>query len=134
MTSWRYVKPIQGKTVLDQLEKDLGIKFPKSYVDCAVSNNGGRPPQSKINDDLTIKSLVHVDDSADTNILTTWAILKDRLPSKCVPFASDSFGNYFCFDFSASGEPPVVFWDHEKMENAIEPVVDSFEKFVAMLQ
>ena len=135
MPNWKYVKPIEGNSVLNKLEEKLGVKFPKSYVDCVTSNNGGRPPRNKVNDSLMMRSLVRIDESAEINVLNTLDTLKDSLLPKIIPFADDSFGNYFCFDFSKSGEPLIVFWDHEeKRENALSPVADSFEKFIAVLQ
>ena len=134
MTNWKYVKPIEGSTILNELEEELGIKFPKSYVDCATLNNGGRPPKNKVDDNLTMRSLVRIDELAELNVSETLKTIKDRLPSKIIPFADDSFGNYFCFDFSQANEPSIVFWDHEeKTDKALTPVTDSFEKFIALL-
>ena len=134
MTNWKYVKPIKGSTVLNKLEEELGIKFPKSYVDCATLNNGGRPPKNKVNDNLTMRSLVRIDELAELNVSETLKTIKDRLPSRIIPFADDSFGNYFCFDFSQANEPSIVFWDHEeKTDKALMLVSDSFDNFIARI-
>lgn len=47
-----------------------------------------------------------------------------------VPFYADGFGNHFCIDTGHvdDGEPPVVFWNHERSETQeCPPVFRSFE-------
>lgn len=38
------------------------------------------------------------------------------LPAHLVPLMNDGGGNHYCLDTRGSGEPPVVFWDHEAGE------------------
>jgi len=54
-------------------------------------------------------------------------------------FSFDGCGNAFCFDYRGgkdNPDPPVVFWAHEAagMPNAISPIADNFESFIAMLK
>lgn len=132
MMSWKYVKTLDGPSVIPHIEAKLGVKFPLSYVECATINNGGRPEHTRISDDFAVKALVRIDENADLNLTKTKNILSDRLPEKMIAFANDSFGNYFCFDFASSNEPKVVFWDHE--DNSITVVANSFDEFLSLLK
>ncbi|WP_425412152.1 SMI1/KNR4 family protein [Melghirimyces thermohalophilus] len=46
-----------------------------------------------------------------------------------IPFANDSFGNVYCFDYRQGKTPSLVAYDHE--EGDIEPLCRTFSKLVA---
>lgn len=53
---------------------------------------------------------------------------RDDLPPGVLPFATDAFGNEWCFDTRREGSP-VLFWDHE--ERALEDAVsESFDEWL----
>jgi hypothetical protein len=39
---WEYKKPIDEKRIRE-VETELGVHFPKSFFDCVLKNNAGRP-------------------------------------------------------------------------------------------
>lgn len=60
--------------------------------------------------------------------------MEDRYPVALLPFADDTGGNYWAFDFrTAPANPPVVFVDHEGLdEDGITLTAENFEAFLAM--
>lgn len=50
-----------------------------------------------------------------------------RIPHHLLPVMNDGAGNHYCLDTRVSGEPPVVFWDHEAGEaQTPDRVADDF--------
>lgn len=47
-----------------------------------------------------------------------------RLRKELLPIFNDGAGNHYCLDTSISGEPPIVFWDHEAGADQIPEVDD----------
>lgn len=66
---------------------------------------------------------------------TCFLLLKDRYPTGLFPFADDTGGNYWAFDFRANpGSPAVVFIDHEiEGEGGVTREADSFGAFMALV-
>ena len=60
--------------------------------------------------------------------------MQDRYPDGLFPFAEDTGGNLWAFDFREdAANPAVVFVDHEKMdEGGITWAADSFAAFMAL--
>jgi hypothetical protein len=58
--------------------------------------------------------------------------MEDRFPKGLFPFADDTGGNYWAFDFRANAaEPAVVFIDHEMLgDEGATPAADSFASFM----
>jgi hypothetical protein len=83
------------------------------------------------------KALLSFDKTHPDNIWDTYDHLKGRLPNGVIPFMSDQFGNYICFDYRSSNNPPVVFWDHELSESnpnkSIIHVADGYIGFLDSL-
>lgn len=135
---WKYGKPGADKQDIEDIEILLGIRFPKAFVQCALINNGGRPVPCAIDfegrEAAVFHKLLRIEKDAKEGIISVSEGLRGRLPVGYVPFASDPFGNYFCFAYPCIGEPTVVFWDHEEQsDDAISPVCSSFEKLLLIL-
>lgn len=63
--------------------------------------------------DAVFNSLLNLKEGGDDpSLIETYNNVKDRLPEKIIPFASDSFGNLICFNFN-DNPASVCFWDHE---------------------
>jgi hypothetical protein len=102
--------------------KALGIHYPSNYITCIVRCNGAYVIPGDIDvPGRGISVLNHLlslsrTKGRDNYVLDTFDAIRDRLPALVIPFGADPFGNYFCFNFAdtRSGDPAVVFWDHEK--------------------
>ena len=129
---WRFEKAPATDRVLEQIEKHLFITLPSSYKNLVKVHNGGRPRPNvvRINDgtERVIKTLLTVHPTKG-GIRDVYDWLKDQLPEKCIPFASDPFGNYFCFHYAKStDEPTIIFWNHEQKRP--EVLATSFQHFL----
>ena len=60
--------------------------------------------------------------------------MRPRLALHLLPLMNDGGGNLYCMDTRISGEPPVVFWDHE-MGPDQKPALDAsnFETWLSRL-
>lgn len=138
---WRYTKPITEERI-KKVEKELGVNFPTSFVECVRENNAGRP--NTILFDLERdkeKVFGNLFDFNDTNqglsILEAYEVLIDEheAPKELIPFADDPAGNFICFDYRSvtNGEPIVVFLYHESEDDNIRKVSNSFQEFMDKL-
>lgn len=59
--------------------------------------------------------------------------MEDRYPVGLFPFADDTGGNYWAFDFRTNiADPAIVFIDHEKLgDEGVTPASGSFAAFMA---
>lgn len=59
--------------------------------------------------------------------------MRDRYPEGLFPFADDTGGNYWAFDFRTNAtNPAIVFIDHEMLgDEGVTPASDSFTAFMA---
>lgn len=129
---WKYAKPISGTSQINQIAEKIGAELPKEYISLAEKNNGGRPSKKRIgtgNETLQLKSFLRVDnvDEFDT-VVNVYNVIK-TIDSRLLPFADDSFGNFFCFFFyDKNATPSVVFLDKEN-ETFVE-ISQSFASFI----
>jgi hypothetical protein len=126
---------------IKKVEQYFNIKLPNDFIECVKEYDGGYPrpkvfdipglDESTFNDLLTL----HIDDKY--SIVQRYENIKDRLVDLVFPFASDSFGNFLCFDYRNNPESPtIVFWDHEEedIEKAIFPVCSTFTELLDSLR
>lgn len=139
--NWLFKKEEVTKEDIIKVEEKLDLKFPKSFNECVVNNNGAQPEKNifDLNNEKgkIFGSLLDFDLNADENIVSIYKDLKNRIPNKIVPFADDPSGNYICFDYRKKDEPEIVFWDHELAEEnpkkSISYIADNFEEFINKL-
>lgn len=138
-------RPIRREEITT-IEQHLGVIFPALYVDCVMAHNGARVRPHDV--DVPGRGISVLNGflpvSAQSNE-KTWHLLdqclamRGRLRDGVIPFGSDPAGNLFCFDYSnpISGEPSIVFWDHEfelgPQERAIFRICGSFAEFLSLL-
>lgn len=133
------IKWISGKKVeefsIAKIENELKIKFPNDYKKVVLEHNGGCPiPQSfSIGEhkEFEINSMLDICSEPVNEILDTFTVINAKINKKLIPFASDSFGNYICFDYSIDKIHPVVFWEHDS--NKIYNICNSFSELLSML-
>ncbi|MGH1263377.1 SMI1/KNR4 family protein [Bacillus cereus] len=126
---------------IKKVEEYFNIKLPNDFIECVKENDGGYPQpkvfdisgqdESTFNDLLTL----HMDDKY--SIVQRYENIKEWLVDLVYPFASDSFGNFLCFDYRNNPDSPtIVFWDHEEedVEEAIYPVCSTFTELLNSLR
>lgn len=129
---WRFEKAPATDRVLEQIEKQFAITLPTTYKKLVKLHNGGRPHPNVVKSDehteRVIKTFLTVHPTkGGLRDVHDW--LNDQLPEKCIPFASDPFGNYFCFHYGkATEEPSIIFWNHEQKRP--EVLATSFQHFL----
>ncbi|MGG1534172.1 MULTISPECIES: SMI1/KNR4 family protein [Brevibacillus] len=138
--SWLFPKRPLDTEEIKSIEQQLGIIFPKDYVDCVKQNNGGQPDPDTFyvgDREAVFSSLIPLNQEESRNVLTVKRKLAERLPEGVVPFADDPFGNYLCFDYRRNQEPKIGIWDHERgvsdKEKALTLICDTFTELVGML-
>ncbi|MDA1525325.1 SMI1/KNR4 family protein [Bacillus cereus] len=135
---WIMSKPLGNEEAVVRFENMLEIVLPNDYKLCITNYNAGRPRPNVFDTaqrkELVAKALLSFDQLNVENIWDTFENVKNQLPKRIVPFMSDQFGNYICFDYRTSNEPTVVFWDHElshqNIEKGISYIANSFSEFV----
>ena len=137
--SWKWPEPPADISTISALEDLWGVHLPKDYVECATANHGGRPSLKCFDFDgrkeAVFNRLLPLT-GGPIRVDTIWDAIKDRLPDRVFPFASDPFGNYLCFDFRERN-PSVVVWDHEVASTdphqAIQRICNSFSELLDKL-
>ncbi|HVK04609.1 MAG TPA: SMI1/KNR4 family protein [Armatimonadaceae bacterium] len=121
--------PGLSAAVIEAAQREVGFRFPPSYVQFLRLFNGG---------EFRYVLIHHVDteaareeaEQAEADLdrvggLTEWAeTARDLVPEiaegRIYPFGRDWAGSYFCFDTSQPGpdaEYPVLIWNHEYAED-----------------
>ncbi len=65
---------------------------------------------------MNIKYFYGTSNKEYCDLICTYEVYKDRIPSNCVPIATDDFGNQFCISLRTDTYEKIYFWDHETMD------------------
>ena len=139
---WKWAELPLEESVVKQVELKLKVKFPKDYISIVLKYNSGNPSKRCFDfnnrKDVVFDSLLNLNEGGDDpSLIETYNNVKDRLPKKIVPFASDPFGNLICFNFNKN-PASICFWDHEisaiNIDKSITPVSKSFTDLLNMLK
>ena len=137
---WKFVKPLRDAQQISKFEETVEYLFPQEFKEVVKQFNGGFPEKNTFDiseseecDFNNLLSFNKKDRGSIWNLVdrnTTkkqkWSV--EGLPWKYVPFASDSFGDFICFDRSNNH---IVLWDHET--GKIEEVAKDFLSFLESL-
>lgn len=114
---WLYTKKEVSMSTIKEIESELKIKFPQDFIECVIYNHGAcvEPHLFKVEDkERVFSQLLSFELNSSMNIINTYNRIKEGLPKKVIPIASDPAGNFICFDYSKNvAYPTVVFWYHE---------------------
>lgn len=114
---WKNRKDEINDNVIQEFEDRFGVKFPNDYIECIKCNNGALPEPCffKVKGKERIfGELLSFETNSRGNIYNTYNRIKEALPKKVIPFATDPSGNFICFDYiNSETSPKVVFWYHE---------------------
>ncbi|MEL6850488.1 MAG: SMI1/KNR4 family protein [Bacteroidota bacterium] len=126
-------KQIAGNEI-KELELKLNFKFPDSYKDHILKNNGGRcepnvfffEEQGTSSNSSVDWFLAIYDGEYDNleNYFVMYKIAEERMPNSLFPIAHDPGGNLICMD---SRDGKIYFWDHEKEPSHKNPIFNGWE-------
>ncbi|XVV14066.1 SMI1/KNR4 family protein [Actinoplanes sp. CA-131856] len=124
-------------TAVRQAQDDLEVELPPDFLAVARVHQGAAPVPASI--DLpngfgtTVGHLLHFEDRPFTsNIVAAIFPLLDVLDEGIIPFAADTGGDFFCFDYRADADhPSVVFWS---VDWGVVPLAPNFAAFLGMLR
>ena len=141
-------------SIIRLIERTLGIKLPKAYVDFIIKHNGAYLVNNAFeffdqNVNEPSESSLHFDDITDM-LSHVWVLSSlstefkndpdphrgyHYFPKKLVPFCSN--GDCICFDYRNDPMewPPIVMWHHEACEGDVNVsfIANTFEEFIGML-
>ena len=133
--NWKYGGSVSEGDICS-VESALGVAFPADYRTFVAGHNGARPKPKAIDipgkREGVMERLVHLDPGTSDNVTRAATELRSRGQGDLVPFASDPFGNLFCFQFSGGSVSAVVFWDHEK--NSTSRICKTFSEIIGLLR
>lgn len=126
--SWKYVKELKDKAVIDVFEKEHGFSFPKDLKDILLKYNGGRPSlnyfDTKTEKDKEFKTLLSFNESDIETIFKCYPL--DSADNTLIPFASNSGGDYFVLK-----DGDIYLWKHENDTTVF--LASSFTDFLKSL-
>jgi DNA-binding beta-propeller fold protein YncE len=127
--TWKYIKPLDSETLINDFERENGIIFPSDLKNCFVKNNGGRPSKNVFDTDCSkekvFKTLLSFNKSDPENIYMVFSVF-DKERNRLIPFASDPSGDLLCLQ-----NDNIVLYLHET--GSIEKVADSFSELLSKL-
>ncbi len=130
---------------IQDVEGEIGISFPASFLDLMKKGNGGVPVEQyfdlKGNEKVVERFLSFVPNYKESeigcyDIEVVWSQIEGRLNDYLCPFAALFAGDFLCFDFEGRDEPRIVLWDHEKSEEdspVLFEVSKNLESFLSLL-
>ena len=144
--TWSGCRPEADDQTIDQLEHQVGVRFPPDFRQVMKLCHGGTPeercefdyqhPQlGTVGSGIGAMLRLPLEEEDLESIVGTIAMLDDQLPDGLIPFATDGGGDFMCLDYRHdSNQPPVVYWAHEEDKDAsVFPLADSFSEFLDML-
>ena len=133
--TWKYGSPLSDE-VVREVESELQVVFPPDYRSVVAEHNGGRPKPNAVripdNREAVVERLMRLDAGRGENVASAAAMLRSRGQGQLVPFASDPFGNLFCFDFVRKAPSAIVYWEHES--GSVSTVCRTFSELLALLR
>ena len=141
-------KRIFDKKIIEQFEKNNGLRLPKDYIEFLEKYNGGRPETNIVNlkgykiESFLIATFFGVNLDDNNDIIYQFNILNKRIPKECVPIADVEGGNVICMNLSSEKYGHIYLWDHEMevlcgeritLDN-LYLVAKSFKEFIDMIE
>lgn len=118
-----YDAQLLDQALVEEVEKKLGVKFPKEYKECVIKYHGARPVQKLFNvegmERVFGKFLDYVKRYSYSNTLLECYVNETdeqygTIPTGVIPFADDPSGNYICFDYGENSvNPRIVFLNQD---------------------
>lgn len=126
-------QPPPSDNAIREVEEQLGLELPPSYVAALQFCNGARPEANRYHlhdSDYSIAEFLDI-----VHVGQVKRLQDEYNPSSRIPFAEDSFGNAFCIGTDMGEHDQIFFMDHEiPGDNAFRLIAPSFDAFFEGLQ
>ncbi len=124
---------------IKQFEKQIGVEFPKDYIDFLANSNGGEPKfntfEYKLQDGRVwtggVRYFFGFNLDRIQNIDFFASMRGDRTPENMIPIGLDDGGNFILLALSERDKGKVYFWDHDEESEDDEPPTNDNIYFVA---
>ena len=133
--SWKYGGPVSGDAI-QTFESEMNFEFPAALRKILIAHDGGRPQLQALvlpgGREVILERLLAVVSQNGTTISSANQALRSQGFQGLLPFATDPFGNLFCFTFQQEGEAgPILFWNHET--GTTQRICGSFTDLLGLL-
>ena len=133
--TWKYTGPVVTEKDIDDVERELAVRLPNDYIKCVRHNNGARPFPNVLDLQDRPQAIFHelllFGGNKKNSIVSVRKAMVSIIGPRNIPFATDPFGNLFCFSYATLNKSSIVFWDHEK--NSIQKICKTFTDLLSML-
>ena len=140
---WLNSRPPIDEEEIQDIERKLGVKLPRDFIECVKKYHGGHPLVNEFTyTDIYLGpvgscfgQLFSFDSGDMENIIQNNEVPPEDFPEGLVMFGYDGGGGYICFDYrTTKTAPSVVFWISDAPSaDEIIPLADTFTGFVEML-
>lgn len=124
--------------VIRVVEENFGVLFPNDFLEVVQKYHGGEPSSKiiEVNDRKVVFGYLLTFLAFDElDILDKYNSERYTLPQKHFPFAVDEDGNMFCFDYSGSFSPVVVYIETNKDSTvSTRYIAQNFLEFIGLLK
>lgn len=126
-----------SNTDIHSAENQMGITFPKPYIDFLLSHNGGDMSRNLPNRKIFIRDFLHLNES-DDSIQGIFSVVSEIFGGikDWLPFGFD-FGDWIfciCLKKEKYGQIYLMRTDEIEEDEAFEFIANSFEEFIDSLQ
>jgi len=125
-----------SQEAITRLERELGVSFPREYVEFLLDQNGGLPRSGvfTFDDNRSSVSFFGAYTGHDYNDVGEAArMYAGRLPSEFVPVGDDPGGNVVALAVDGADSGSIWFWDHENESADGVPTRDNMYKLASTL-
>ena len=150
MDFYQQFKPYTEEELKD-LEMNLGVTLPGDYRRFLLQCGGGQPAntvfqqrdkQGKLVRAILVNVFLGNSPVSGADLFSRHAVLSDRIPSDCLPIASNGGSDYLCLGIKGNNYGKVFMWwkDGEADIGAkpthknIEFIADSFDEIASNLK
>lgn len=147
MVDFLYGEPLSDRSLVDDLQADLGVRFPASYVSIVLQHDGASlepatcivvDPRDGTKTPIACNQLLPFDGGDDAFTMRAANTGgTDGLPTGIVVFGLEAGGIMFGFDYRETAEEgpvPVVVLDFERPDDEmIVQVAADFDDFLGSL-
>ncbi len=121
---WYLKIDVKDITVFNQIEEKRNIKLSAVFRKFIMDFNGATPSKNRIMIGQTERVFGGVLSFNVEDMENVYSVLNIFNDKNIIPFARDSFGNYFCYNCK---DNLIYFWNHELRE--LETSGIKFEEF-----
>ncbi len=127
---------------LRSVEELVGRRMPSAYIDFLMFANGGSPEVDTFyveidgnREDWNVNHFFRIstDPNRPDDVIWNYRHLQASAPRQILPIADNGGGDLICLDLTEESNSRVLLWIHDKPEDRLHLVANSFEEFVDSL-